>query len=254
MLLKSIGYINTIKVGILGANSNTVNHHMETREQTMKLSKTLKLVLAAISAIALISTAEAASFSITVDALSPVTAAIPPSSFNTVIPFGGGQFDIALTAMINVTPPPNNPALDLAGGVTYTGAGPATITLCVLGDGFVPLTPLSGGVGGSFHFDTAAGGTLFQTIMANGVPAVTNTVALNGTGTFASDLANITPSSAPFSLEDCITITFNGPGFVSFDAGVFRGVPDSGATAVLLGIGLLAIGGAAKFRKTKVTA
>ena len=60
-------------------------------------------------------------------------------------------------------------------------------------------------------------------------------------------------ASAPFSLEDCITITFNGPGFVSFDAGVFRGVPDSGATAVLLGIGLLAIGGAAKFRKAKVT-
>ena len=249
MLLKSIGYINTIKVGILGANSNAVNHHMETREQTMKLSKTLKLGFAAISAIALISTAEAASFTVTVDGLAPFNAAIPPTSANGTI----GDFEFALTAMINVTPPPNNPALDLAGGVTFTGTGPATITLCVMGDGFVPLTPLSGGVGGSFHFETAAGGTLFQTIMANGVPAVTNTVALNGTGTFASDLANITPSSAPFSLEDCVTITFNGPGFVSFDAGVFRGVPDSGATAVLLGIGLLAIGGAAKFRKAKVT-
>ena len=223
----------------------------------MKLSKTLKLALAALSAITLISTAKAASFTITVDALAPVNIPIPPLAIAPlVIPFGGGEFDIALAGMINPVPPPNNPALDLAGGVTFTGTGPATITLCILGDGFTPITGLLGGVGGSFHFDTAAGGTLSQNILVNGVPpgVTTNTQILSGTGTFASNVISITPTTAPFSLEDCVTIIFNGPGFVSFDAGVFRGVPDSGATAVLLGIGLLAISGLAKFRKAKVAA
>jgi VPDSG-CTERM exosortase interaction domain len=213
----------------------------------MKLSKTLKLALAAFAAVALISTVQADSFDITVGA-STTSIAIPPTAFTGTI----GDFDIDLMATINATPPPNNPALDLAGTVTFTGTGPATITLCVAGNGFVPLTPLIGGGGGFFTFENAAhsGGSVFQTISANGVPVTGNTATLSGTiGGFSVDLASITPSSAPFSLEDCITITFNGPGFVSFDVGVGRGVPDSGATMTLLGLGLLGIGAVAKFRK-----
>jgi hypothetical protein len=219
----------------------------------MKTSKTIKLALAAFAAVALISTAEAASFTVTVDGLTPFSAAVPPASASGTL----GDFEFSLTAMINTVPPPNNPALDLAGGVTFTGTGPATITLCIVGDGFVPVTPLIGAVGGSFAFDTSAGGTIFQTILVNGVlPGnSTNTVILDpnaDSNGFHSSNVTISPTSAPFSLEDCVTITFNGPGFVSFDAGVFRGVPDSGATAVLLGIGLLTVAGVAKLRRAKV--
>ena len=224
----------------------------------MKLSKTLKLTLAALAAGTLISAAEADNFAITVGG-STITIPIPPTAITPtplVIPNpgpGDGVFDVTATAMINPAPPAI-PALDLAGGVTFTGTGPATITLCVIGNNFVPAGPLSGFVGGSFQLSSSA--TIFETILVNGVPpgSTTNTVTLNGTGGFNSGAANITAGTAPFSLEDCVTITFNGAGFVSFDAGVFRGVPDNGTTAVLLGIGLLAIGGVAKFRKAKLAA
>jgi VPDSG-CTERM motif len=218
----------------------------------MKMAKTLKLALAAISAIALISTAEAASFTVTSGATT-INAAIPPNVATGTI----DGFTFELLGAINTSLV--NPALDIAGMVTFNGVGPATITLCIMGDGFAPVSPLIGAVGGSFGGNppgTPLSATIFQTLLVNGVlPGnSTNTVNLNGTGGFHSDNVTITPAAAPFSLEDCVTITFNGPGFISFDAGTFRGVPDSGATAVLLGIGLLAIGGVAKFRTAKVRA
>jgi hypothetical protein len=218
----------------------------------MKLSKSLKLTLAALSAISLISTAQAASFTVTVGgATTPFP--IPPS----VASFTGGGFTADLIGTLNTST--INPVLDLAGMVSFNGVGPATITLCIMGDGFSGPAALTGAVGGSFGGNppgASLSATIFQTLLVNGVlPGnSTNTVNLNGVGGFHSDNVSITGGTNPFSLEDCVTITFNGPGFISFDAGAFRGVPDSGATAVLLGIGLLAIGGAAKFRKAKVTA
>ena len=134
--------------------------------------------------------------------------------------------------------------LDLLGSITANGAG--TIEVCLMADGFTGTSPLSFGFvanGQSTH-----GITLSDTLLINGMAqqASTNTVTLApGFSQGVSNTVTITPNSSPFTLENCITITFGrGGGTVSFDKLLGQqGVPDSGMTASLLGIGLLAIAG-----------
>ena len=89
-----------------------------------------------------------------------------------------------------------------------------------MADGFTGKSPLS------FGFVANSAGnthniTLSDTLLINGMAqqASTNTVIL--TPRFSQGVSNtvsITPNSSPFTLENCITITFGaGGGTVSFD-------------------------------------
>jgi hypothetical protein len=219
----------------------------------MKLSKTLKLTLAAIAAVGLISTAQASSFSVSTD-LTTLTPATPIAS-GTILNLASTTFNFALLSTINTTP--GHLALDLLGSVTANGAG--QITLCLMADGFTGTSPLSFGFVAN-STDNPNGITLNDTLLINGMSqqTSTNTVTLSTAPPIAQGMSNtvtITPNSSPFTLEDCITITFGaGGGTVSFDKITGPGVPDSGTTASLLGIGLLALAGVAKFRAARVTA
>ena len=216
----------------------------------MKLSKTLKLTLTAIAAVGLISTAQASSFSISTD-LTTLTPATPIAS-GTILNVAGTTFGFSLISTINTTP--GHLALDLLGAVTADGAG--QITLCLIGDGFTGTSPLSFGFVAN-STDNTNGITLNDTLLINGMSqqASTNTVTLSAAPPIAQGMSNtvsITPNSSPFTLEDCITITFGaGGGTVSFDKITGPGVPDSGMTVSLLGIGLLTLAGVAKLRRVK---
>ena len=219
----------------------------------MKLSKTLKLTLAAIAAVGLISTAQADSFHISTDNAT-LDIPIPPLTFTGSISNSAGtSFNpVNLTAIIDTTP--GHAMLDLLGSIQANG--PGSITVCLAADGFTGTSPLSFGFvanGVSTH-----GITLSDTLLINGMmqQASTNTVHLSpGIGMGVSNTVTITPNSSPFSLENCITITFGkGGGTVSFDKILGQGVPDGGMTVSLLGIGLLALAGVAKLRRMKVTA
>ena len=216
----------------------------------MKIIKTLTLTLAAIAAVGLISTAQATSFVISTDKTT-LNVAIPPLSFTGSIQNNAGtSFNpVSLTAVIDTTP--GHAMLDLVGQITANG--PGTIEVCLMADGFAGISPLSFGFvanGVSTH-----GITLSDTLLINGMAqqASTNTVTLApGFSQGVSNTVTITPNSSPFTLENCITITFGaGGGTVSFDKILGQGVPDSGMTVSLLGIGLLAIAGVAKLRRVK---
>ena len=219
----------------------------------MKLSRTLKLTLGAIAAVGLISTAQASSFVISTDKTT-LNVPIPPLMFTGSIQNNAGtSFNpVNLTAMIDTTP--GHAMLDLLGSIHANG--PGTIEVCLMADGFVGRSPLSLGFGANGL--SAHGITLSDTLLINGMAqqASTNTVTLApGLSQGVSNTVTITPNSSPFTLENCITITFGvGGGTVSFDKLLGQGVPDSGMTASLLGIGLLAIAGVAKLRRMKVTA
>jgi len=219
----------------------------------MKLSKTLKLTLGAIAAVGLISTAHADSFDISTDATT-INAPIPPASFTgSISNLAGTSFNpVNLTAIIDTTP--GHAVLDMLGSIHASGAG--TITVCITASGFTGTSPLSFGF--VANGTSAHGITLSDTLLINGMSqqASTNTVFLPGGGIKqgVSNTVTITPNSSPFTLENCITITFGrGGGTVSFDKILGQGVPDSGMTVSLLGIGLLAIGGLAKLRGMKLT-
>ena len=222
----------------------------------MKLSKTLKLTLGAIAAVGLISTAQADQFVISTD-LATQNVPIPPLMFSGSIQGSNGTGGVTsfnpvnLTAIIETTP--GHAMLDLLGSIHANG--PGTIEVCLMADGFTGRSPLSFGFtanGVSTH-----GITLSDTLLINGMAqqASTNTVFLPpGFQQGVSNTVTITPNSSPFTLENCITITFGrGGGTVSFDKLLGQGVPDSGMTVSLLGIGLLAIAGVAKLRGMKVT-
>jgi len=219
----------------------------------MNLSRSLKLTLGAIAAVGLISTAQASSFVISTNKTT-LNVPIPPLTFSGSIQNNAGtSFNpVNLTAMIDTTP--GHAMLDLLGSIQANG--PGTIEVCLMADGFTGTSPLSFGFvanGVSTH-----GITLSDTLLINGMAqqASTNTVFLQpGLGMGMSNTVSITPNSSPFTLENCITITFGaGGGTVSFDKILGQGVPDGGMTVSLLGIGLLAIAGVAKLRRMKVTA
>ncbi len=219
----------------------------------MKLSRTLKLTLGAIAAVGLISTAQASSFVISTNKTT-LNVPIPPLTFSGSIQNNAGtSFNpVNLTAIIDTTP--GHAMLDLLGSIQANG--PGTIEVCLMADGFTGTSPLSFGFvanGVSTH-----GITLSDTLLINGMAqqASTNTVTLApGLSQGVSNTVSITPNSSPFTLENCITITFGaGGGTVSFDKILGQGVPDGGMTVSLLGIGLLAIAGVAKLRRMKVTA
>ena len=229
----------------------------------MKLSRTLKLTLGAIAAVGLISTAQASSFVISTDKTT-LNVPIPPLMFTGNIQGSNGTGGVTsfnpvnLTAIIDTTS--GHAMLDLLGSIRANGAG--TIEVCLMADGFTGTSPLSFGFVANSAGNTHSI-TLNDTLLINGMAqqASTNTVTLPpglpGIMGSASNTVTITPNSSPFTLENCITITFGvGGGFVSFDklAGQGPGVPDSGMTVSLLGIGLLAIAGVAKLRRMKVTA
>jgi hypothetical protein len=223
----------------------------------MKLSKTktLKLTLGAIAAVGLISTAQASSFIISTDktTLNPPTPIFSGSIQN----LAGTSFNpVNLNAIIDTTP--GHAVLDLLGSVTAHGAG--TIEICLMADGFTGTSPLSFGFVANSTQNTH-NITLSDTLLINGMAqqASTNGVILapasGGISQGMSSTVSITPNVSPFTLENCITITFGvGGGTVSFDKITGQGVPDSGMTVSLLGIGLLAIAGVAKLRRMKVTA
>ena len=219
----------------------------------MNLSRTLKLTLGAIAAVGLISTAQASSFVISTNKTT-LNVPIPPLTFSGSIQNNAGtSFNpVNLTAIIDTTP--GHAMLDLLGSIQANG--PGTIEVCLMADGFTGTSPLSFGFvanGVSTH-----GITLSDTLLINGMAqqASTNTVTLApGLSQGVSNTVSITPNSSPFTLENCITITFGaGGGTVSFDKILGQGVPDGGMTVSLLGIGLLAIAGVAKLRRMKVTA
>jgi hypothetical protein len=219
----------------------------------MKLSRTLKLTLGAIAAVGLISTAQASSFVISTDKTT-LNVPIPPLTFTGSIQNNAGtSFNpVNLTAIIDTTP--GHAMLDLLGSIHANGAG--TIEVCLMADGFTGTSPLSFGF--TANSVSTHGITLSDTLLINGMAqqASTNTVTLApGFSQGVSNTVSITPNSSPFTLENCITITFGvGGGTVSFDKLLGQGVPDSGMTVSLLGIGLLAIAGVAKLRRMKVTA
>jgi hypothetical protein len=223
----------------------------------MKLSKTLKLTLAAIAAVGLISTARADQFVISTD-MATQNVPIPPLVFTGSIQGSNGTGGVTsfnpvnLTAIIDTTP--GHAMLDLLGSIHANGAG--TITVCLAADGFTGTSPLSFG----FVANSAGNAnsiSLSDTLLINGMSqqASTNTVILapapHGVSQGMSNTVTVTPNSSPFTLENCITITFGrGGGTVSFDKILGQGaVPDSGMSVSLLGIGLLAIAGVAKLRR-----
>lgn len=215
----------------------------------MKLIKSLFAGLAAIVAVGLISTAQASSFVISTD-VNTLTVPIPPLVFSGSISAGNGtSFNpVNLAAIIDTTP--GHAALDLVGNIK--ASGPGTITVCLAADGFTGKSPVSFG----FVANGTSGVKLTDTLLINGMAqqASTNTVTLTPGGN-VSNTVTITPNSSPFTLENCITITFGrGGGIVSFDKMLGQGVPDDGMTVSLLGIGLLAVAGVAKLRRMKVTA
>jgi hypothetical protein len=224
----------------------------------MKLSKNLKLTLAAIAAVGLISTAQADQFVISTD-LATQNVPIPPLMFSGSIQGSNGTGGVTsfnpvnLTAIIDTTS--GHAMLDLLGSIRANGAG--TIEVCLMADGFTGTSPLSFGFVANSAGNTHSI-TLNDTLLINGIAqqASTNTVTLApGFSQGVSNTVTITPNSSPFTLENCITITFGaGGGTVSFDKLLGQGVPDSGMTVSLLGIGLLAIAGVAKLRRMKVTA
>lgn len=211
----------------------------------MKLLNTFKIAAAVVGAIGLISSAQAGTFTISTD----LTTINAPTPFfqGSISANNGTVFTInGLVSSINVNP--GQTTLDLLGAISANGAG--SITLCLSEDGFTPIQPIG--------FNVVANGGLFtnpvtvsDVLMINGIVAgTTDVITLNPPGGGASSgTFFVTPTTDPFSLENCVTITFGaGGGFISFDKTTFPGVPDSGMTLSLLGIGLLALAGMAKMR------
>ena len=147
------------------------------------------------------------------------------------------------------------PFFDLSGGA-ITASGPGTVTLCLSND-FTNLSSITTAIGGSG--EAAPGSSIKETVFENG--AILGTIPTVG----AFDAFNLnTPTpfgggpvtfstfaSATQTIMDCITITFTGPGSITFDTGIHPGVPDGGMTVGLLGISLLTIAVAAKLREKR---
>ena len=223
----------------------------------MKLAKPLKLTLGAIAAIAMISSAQAASFFL-VSAGSNTTGniSIPPNITSGSIFSGPGntgtRFNFTLVSTISTSPGVLT-TFDLLGVVSANGAG--SITLCLGADGFTPAVPVG------FNFVANSAGnthaiTLNDTLMINGGLQSASTDQVTLASSLSQGMSNtvtVTPLTSPFALENCLTITFGrGGGTVSFDKVAAGGdVPDGGITVSLLGMGLLAIGGIAKLRGRK---
>ena len=204
----------------------------------MKPSKTLKLAMAAIAAIGLISTAQAVPLiSVTVGADS-INDSLTPGSLVT------GSLDGF--SWVNLLPGELGTAvLDLTGLTATTTTG-GTITFCVLDTVSSLISPLEANVSAS----GTPGATFFQTVQVNGGVMFTTTTGVVPGG--SNTIFIPVPTGTPFTLENCVTLTLPPGATVSFDVIAMRGVPDSGMTVTLLGLALLAIGGLAKFRAVKI--
>jgi hypothetical protein len=156
-----------------------------------------------------------------------------------------GAFNVFLNGSVS-------PFFDLNGGA-ITATGPGSVTLCLSND-FTNLTSVTTAIGGTG--EATAGSSIKETIFENGtilgtIPSVGafDGFNLDGPTPFGGGPVTFsTFASATQTIMDCITITFTGPGNITFDTGVHPGVPDGGMTVALLGIALLAIAGAAKLR------
>lgn len=193
--------------------------------------------MAAIAAVGLISTAQAVPvISVTVgadsvsDILTPgslVSGSLDGFSWTNLLPGSLG------TGLLDLT------------GLTATTTTGGMITFCVLDTVSSLNSPLEANTSAS----GTPGATFFQTVQVNG-----GVVFTTSSGTVPGGTNNIfipVPTDSPFSLENCVTLDLPPGATVSFDAIVMNGVPDSGMTVTLLGLGLLAIGGVAKFRAVK---
>jgi len=140
------------------------------------------------------------------------------------------------------------PAIDLSSLNHALGAGTLTITFSETGFTAFPGI-LTGHIGGTI----AAGGSLTNVVMQNGLDLVTN--GPFGPGAFSGSGSAALIDGAPYSLTQSAILTFGARGgSTSFDAmGSVPGVPDGGTTVTMLGIGLLAMGAARRiYRRAKV--
>ena len=214
----------------------------KTKGKTMKPSKTLKLAMAAIAAVGLISTAQAVPVvSVTVGALTVNDSGLlgnpPPGSLTS------GSLDGF--SWVNLVPGELGTAvLDLTGLTATTTTG-GTITFCVLDTVSSLTSPLEANVSAS----GTPGATFCHTVQVNGGVMFTTTTGVVPGG--SNTIFIPVPTGTPFTLENCVTLTLPPGATVSFDVIAMTGVPDSGMTVTLLGLGLLGIGGLAKFRAVK---
>jgi len=140
------------------------------------------------------------------------------------------------------------PAIDLSSLNHALGAGTLTITFSETGFTAFPGI-LTGHIGGTI----AAGGSLTNVVMQNGLDLVTN--GPFGPGAFSGSGSAALIDGAPYSLTQSAILTFGARGgSTSFDAmGSVPGVPDGGTTVTMLGIGLLAVGAAGRiYRRATV--
>jgi hypothetical protein len=140
-----------------------------------------------------------------------------------------------------------DPIMDLQFGYSSVGAAPLTISWT---DEFGPLTAGNDntGIGGTISGNTALQYSVFE----NG-SQISPTLTYTGAGTFAlTGVAGIVADSATdATIEQVITLTGGGVGGGgSGDAQLF-GVPDSGMTAVLVALGIGAVGLFAGYRNRK---
>lgn len=125
--------------------------------------------------------------------------------------------------------------LDLNSVDVATGAGVLTLTLSDAGFNSPgnASSSIGGttGLGNSVDFSTWSGSTGLTTGSFGGT-------------SFSGDAASTAQFWGTYGLSEVVTITAAGKGTTSFDAAL--SVPDSGMTALLLGLGLLVIAGVAR--------
>jgi hypothetical protein len=113
--------------------------------------------------------------------------------------------------------------------IQYTDTGFTTAGSASSGIGGVNAT------GGSLSFDTLAS----SSNIAFGGSVLTSEDGLNSSA-FSDTASNTDPLSGTYSLTEIVDITHSIGGTTAFGATV--SVPDQGATALLIGLGLVAIG------------
>ena len=166
-------------------------------------------------------------------------------SFNGVV----GDWDVNILSALSfpVLGTPSKPNIDVGGQDHYApgsggaGLGGNVLTITFTVDGFVNV---NGTVNASIGGFQGNGFLTFNTL-ANGNPLTASGVVPSGgfANSQSAGLSNLTGT-----LKEVITLTANGPEFVSFDANL-ETVPDSGMTLVLLGSSLTVLGLFARSRK-----
>ena len=159
-----------------------------------------------------------------------------------------GDWNVAYTAGI-VVQGGSSPVLDLGGSVLSNANANGTLNMWFLSNDFGPSANPSGYSGvmtgsstaNSFYYGIGynTSNQITSGTWASGSPVYSSTLPINVNGTF--------PGGTLYGLNEQLGITARGASFTSFDA--YATVPDSASTALMIGLGLLGLGLAARRNK-----